>query len=252
MKKLFLFAMLMASPLIGQATNISFSPVGSTITYTAGTVTVQGVAQSVNSGTLSSFTANLTNCSQAAIISGTDSCGYIYYVGSGTSLSYSNVFATGFPYILATFTTDGSGNPLAVSVYNLPPITSLYQGASTGGAIASTQAVASASTMVLNPNVYQIFAVLLGGNVTSVTLVTPPVGTWICLSAVQPSSGGPYTFTWPSNMHWPAGTTALGLSTTGGSALTIATGANNVSGARCYYAGSVAGWYCMDTWWGLH
>jgi len=229
----------------------SIGPSGSNIAYSAGTISAQGFIQSITAGGVSGpFTANENNCSASAIAAGIDACEYVYWA-TGTGLSVGSSFCSAMPYVLATFTTDSIGNPLVVSAFNPPPALSLFESQNLCGSVTTFQVATSSATPTFNPNLASIMYMALTSNVTSMTISPAPVGKWIWISFGQPATGGPYTVTWASNMHWPAGTTALGLSPGGGSPLAVSTGAGTISGAHCYYAGSVAGWYCMDTWWGL-
>lgn len=258
-KKFLLLAMLIATPLFAQKSTYLDAPTnsfglfiaGSSVTYAAGSLTLQGVAQTINAGTLTSFAASKSDCSPASIKAGTDLCEYVFATSGSTSFQHTTTLVDALPYVEAVVTTDGSGNPLTVQAWTPPLPAGFFESSSPGGFINNAVAVSPSATPVFNPNLGSILYLLINQNVTSSTIKDAPVGKWVYLSIVQPNTGGPFSMTWPANMHWPAGTVALGLSTSGGSPLVISTTANSASGAKCYYAGA-PGWYCTETFWGLH
>lgn len=212
-----------------------------TISYLAGSITVNGALTSYVAGSLTSFASSQNNCAPSAINSGTDACEYVYYSAANNNLAHTTSYSAALPYILATVTTNSSGQPLAWQAYTPPPITSFIENQATSGFVQSYYTVTSSTTPAFNRFNGAIQVMTLSGNVTSSTLTGGVLGNWIYLSVVQPASGGPYTMTWPTNMHWPNGT-----------ALTIATAASSASGAMCYYSGSTSyGWACILTWSGV-
>lgn len=117
MRKLFLILGLLVSSVAFCQSPPSLSPVGATVTYSSGSVPINGTNQSITGGTLTSFTASMNACSQTAINAGTDACEYIYATPGSSSLLHSTNLDTAMPWVIATVTTDASGNPLVVSGY---------------------------------------------------------------------------------------------------------------------------------------
>ena len=267
MKRIFfLIAMLVAlSPCaFGQSPAIGMS--GGNITYSAGTVTVQGVGQNITAGQINGpFVSNENNCAMSAIVTGSDSCEYVYWA-AGTGLNVSSSFCSAMPNVIGIFTTDGGGNPVAVSAYSPTAAVTLYESQNLCGAVSKSYVVSSsnywggtsvnpctASSPCFNPAIQgKILYMGLTTNVTSMTIVAPPDGTEMKLTFGQPTSGPTYSVVWPANIKWSAGSTTLGLcAAPNPCALTIAPYNSTITGAHMYYSAAEGAWHVIDgTWYG--
>ena len=73
------------------------------------------------------------------------------------------------------------------------------------GAFTTEVTLTWGATTTLNCNSSNDFYLVMGGNVTTLTISNPHAGQGINLRIKQPSSGGPYTMAWPANFRWTLG-----------------------------------------------
>jgi hypothetical protein len=210
---------------------------GSTLTYATGSVSVNGVLQTYPAGSLSGFTASMTDCSQASIVAGTAKCNYIYMPAAGGALQTSSAMATAFPYVLAWVTTAANGNIQLYAPWNPPVPTALLESQSLLGMIFKAVAAPSSATPVFDASQGTVQYNVVTQNVTSSTIINPVDG---MLRLFSFFNTGAFTVAWPANMAWNGGSPP------------VTSGANTAFGGLCYYSAGAAKWECVATWTNLH